>query len=61
MGDVSQHNEGLHLSVYSFSTSDVDLLVSALTNNFNISCSWHNTNKGAKIYIHKASTNTIRL
>lgn len=36
MGDESKHNEGLHLNVYSFSTSYVKLLVSALTNNFNI-------------------------
>jgi len=59
MGDGSKHNEGLHLSVDFFSTSDVDLLVSALTNNFNISCSLHNTNKGSRIYINKASTNTL--
>ncbi len=57
MGDGSKHNEGLHLSVYSFSTSDVDLLISALTNNFKFSCSLHNTNKGARIYINKTSTN----
>ena len=54
MGDESKNNEGLHLSVDSFSTSYVDLLVSALINNFNIYCSLHNTKKGARIYINKA-------
>lgn len=60
-GDGSKHNEGLHLNVYSFSTSEVDLLVGALTNNFNISCSLHNTDKGPRIYINKSSTNILRL
>jgi len=60
MGTGSTQNEGLHLSVYSFSTSDEDLLVSALINNFNISCSLYNTNKGSRMYINKASTNNLR-
>ena len=60
MGDGSKHNEGLHLSVYSFSKSNVDLLVNALTNKFNISCSLHNTDKGSRIYINKSSTNILR-
>jgi len=38
----------------------VDLLVSALTNKFNISCSLHNTDKGSRIYINKSSTNILR-
>jgi hypothetical protein len=46
--------------LYSFSTSEVDLLVSALTNKINISCSLHNTNKGARIYLNKASKNILR-
>lgn len=60
MGDGSKQNEGLHLSVYAFSPSDVDLLVKALTTNFNISCSLHNTDKGSRIYLPKASTNVLR-
>lgn len=61
MGEGSQHNEGLQLSIYSISTSYVDLLINALTNKLNISCSLHNTNKGARIYINKASPNNLRL
>jgi hypothetical protein len=60
MGDGSKQNEGLHLSVYAFSPTDVDLLINALTTNFNITCSLHNTDKGPRIYINKASTNVLR-
>jgi len=60
MGDGSKHNEGLHLSVYAFSTSEVELLVYALTQIFNINCSLHNTDKGSRIYINKASTDILR-
>ncbi len=60
MGDGNKHNEGLHLSVYLFSTSDVELLVSALTNKFNLTCSLHNTDKGSRININKALTDILR-
>lgn len=60
MWEGRKPNEGLHLSIYSFSTSDVDLLVSALTNKFNIICSLHNTVKGSRIYINRASTDIPR-
>jgi len=53
MVDGSKYNEGLYLSFYSFSTSYVYLLVSAITNNFNLSCSLLNTNKRSKIYNNK--------
>jgi hypothetical protein len=60
MGDGSKQNEGLHLSVYAFSSSYIDLLVNALSNKYNLKCTIHSTNKGPRIYLDKASTNIIR-
>jgi len=31
MGDGSKQNEGIHLSVYAFTPSDVELLITALS------------------------------
>ena len=43
MGDGSKQNEGLHLNVYAFSPSDVDLLISALTDRYGLHCTIHQT------------------
>jgi hypothetical protein len=60
MGDGSKLNLGLHLSVYAFSSSDVDLLVKALTNRYKLVCTIHNTKNGPRIYINKNSTDIVR-
>ena len=60
MGDGSKQNEGLHLSVYAFSSSDINLLINALSNKYNLHCTIHQTDKGSRIYLDKASTNIIR-
>lgn len=60
MGDGSKQNEGLHLSVYAFSNSDINLLLTALKKNFNIDSTIHNTDKGPRIYINKNDMNIIR-
>ena len=42
MGDGSKKkNEGLHLNVYAFSPSDVDLLIAALTDRYGLHCTIH--------------------
>lgn len=52
-GDDNKQNEGIHLSVYAFSTFDVELLIKAFNNRYNIECSIHHTDRGPKIYISK--------
>ena len=53
MGDGSKQNDGIHLSVYSFSKSDVDLLIKALYERYNIESTIHMTDNGPRIYINK--------
>lgn len=60
MGDGSRQNEGIHLSVYSYSEIECELLISVLTNKFNLKCSLHRHVKGPRIYIDKASTIIVR-
>jgi hypothetical protein len=60
MGDGSKQNEGIHLSVYAFSTSDVELLIKALDERYNLECSIHNTDKGPRIYVNKNSMKILR-
>ena len=59
-GDGNYAGGGLALSVYSFSDSDVQLLVDALTNNFSIKCTIRKDQKGPTIYITLASMDIIR-
>jgi type VI protein secretion system component VasA len=42
MGDGSLHNKGLHLSVYAFTTEEVNLLIKVLEHKFGLHCSIHN-------------------
>ena len=60
MGDGSKQNEGIHLSVYAFSTSDVELLITALNERYNLECSIHLTDRGSRIYINKKSMEILR-
>jgi hypothetical protein len=60
MGDGSRQNEGLNLSVYAFTSSDIDLLIKALNFNFNVEITLHKTDKGYRIYINKSSTNILK-
>ena len=60
MGDGSKQNDGIHLSVYAFSNFDVDLLITALNEKFNLDCSIHSTDKGPRIYINKKSMEILR-
>lgn len=60
MGDGSKQNEGIHLSVYAFSTSDVELLIKALNERYNLSCSIHLTDRGPRIYVNKKNMENLR-
>jgi len=42
MGDGSMHNKGLHLSVYAFSSEELNLLIKVLEHKFGLYCSIHN-------------------
>ncbi len=64
MGDGSLQNLGLHLSVYAFTCSEVELLIDAFETKFLLKCSVHkhSTIGGkASIYIWKESMNKLRL
>lgn len=50
MCDGSKQNSGVHLSVYAFTDSDVQLLIQAL-NNMGLKSSVHIHNAGPRIYI----------
>ena len=60
MGDGSYQNGGLHLATYAFTPSDIALLTDALTNNFGVQCTIHKHVRGPRIYINKASMDTLR-
>ena len=60
MGDGSYQNGGLHLSVYSFSKTDIKLLIEALEENFNLQVSVHKHEKGDRLYINKNSMEILR-
>jgi hypothetical protein len=60
MGDGSKQNEGLHLSVYAFSATDISLLIDALSNRYNLNCTIHQTERGSRIYVDKSSTILLR-
>lgn len=61
MDDGSRHGVGLHLSVYSFSTKDVDKLMFTLQDKFNLRCSIHyNRDKKPRIYIFNESMDKLK-
>jgi len=61
MDDGSRHGKGLHISVYYFSTEDVDKLIYVLQDKFNLRCSIHyNKDKKPRIYIFKESMNNLK-
>jgi len=69
MEDGSKQNQGINLSVYAFTPpslgllccyapeaaeqTDVELLITALNERYNIKCSIHATEKGPRIYVNK--------
>ena len=59
MGDGSKQNEGLHLSVYAYTSLENSLLVETLTNKYSLHCTIHSTDKGDRIYIDKKSMNIL--
>lgn len=64
MGDGSRHNLGLHLSVYAFTLSEVQLLINVLELKFGLKCSIHkHSTIGGKprIYIWQESMIKLRL
>ena len=61
MDNGSRHSKGLHLSVYEFSSADVDRLMNTLQNKFNFTCSIHyNRDNKPCIYIFKESLDSLR-
>ena len=61
MDDGSRQGKGLHISVYYFSTEDVDKLIYVLQDKFNLRCSIHyNKDKKPRIYIFKESMNNLK-
>ena len=64
MGDGSRHNLGLHLSVYAFTSDEVQLLINVLELKFGLKCSIHkHSTIGGKprIYIWQESMIKLRL
>lgn len=60
MDDGSRHGSGVHISVYSFTNTDVDKLMFTLQDKFNLKCSIHyNRDKKPRIYIFKESMDTL--
>lgn len=58
--DGSRHGSGMHIGVYAFTNTDVDKLMFALQDKFNIKCSIHyNRDKKPRIYIFKESMDTL--
>ena len=60
MDDGSKNGDGLHISVYAFSTTDVDKLMFTLQDKFNLKTSIHyNRDRKPRIYIFKESMDTL--
>lgn len=60
MDDGSKQNDGLHLSVYAFSTECVDKLMFTLQDKFSLKCTIHyNRDNKPRIYIFKESMPTL--
>ena len=61
MDDGSLQGSGLHISVYAFTSEDVDKLMFTLQDKFNLKCSIHyNRDKKPRIYIFKESMDDLR-
>jgi len=60
MDDGSIQNKGLHLNTYGFSDKDIELLLSALKNKFQLKCSIHKHKAGLRIYIWEESMVSLR-
>lgn len=61
MDDGSKQGDGLHISVYGFSNTDVDKLMFTLQDKFNLKCSIHyNRDNKPRIYIFKESMDTLK-
>jgi hypothetical protein len=60
MDNGSKQGNGLPISVYEFSNTDVNKLIFTLQNKFNLICSIHyNRDNKPCIYIFKKSMNTL--
>lgn len=60
MDDGSKQGKGLHISVYAFSNEDVDKLMFALQDKFNLKCSIHyNRDNKPRIFIFKESMENL--
>ena len=55
MGDGSRKNKGMHLSIYAFTSKDVELLINVLETKFDFKCSIHRWGKMPRIYIWEES------
>ena len=61
MDDGSRQGKGLHLSVYAYTTEDVDKLMLTLQDKFNLKCSIHyNRDHKPRIYIFMESMGHLR-
>ena len=61
MDDGSRQGNGLHLSVYAFSSEDRDKLMFTLQDKFNLRCSIHyNRDNKPRIYIFKQSVDKLK-
>lgn len=61
MDDGSRQGDGLHISVYGFSSADVDKLMSTLQDKYNLKCSIHlNRDSKPRIYVFKESMDNLR-
>lgn len=64
IGDGSRHNLGLHLSVYAFTSDEIQLLINVLESKFGLKCSIHkHSTIGGKsrIYVWQESMIKLRL
>lgn len=60
MGDGSRQNKGMHLSVYAFTSEDVELLINVLETKFDFKCSIHKLGKKPRIYVWEESMDKVR-
>ena len=52
MDDGSRHNTGLHLNVYGFSISDVEIILAVLRDKFSLKCLTHVREWSSISYLH---------
>ena len=65
MGDVTKRDPGFHLCTDPYLLSEVELLIKALVNKYNIKCTIHNKKSKTdriyyRIYISKSSLDNIK-